>query len=320
MVAGFQTSVATQPAQAVEGDFCSTNPRFTVDAGQGALVAGPDGVYVGRFCWSAPPLDNDNAKSLVNSYGSGQVLGFVHREQQALITRFLDIASMLVPKGFAVTVYNGGDFWVRNSGSGTAQVGMKAYANFADGKVTFAAASSPTGGASSTGSIAASTFSVTGSIEGDVLDVTAVGSGTVRDGATISGTGISSETTIVGQLTPLLDGEAAGGVGRYYVSKVHDEVASTTVSGTYGTFTAGTTTGGTYGVGDVLQGTGVDAGTTITALITGTGGAGTYAVSSNTVVASTTISVAALNVETKWYAMSAGLAGELVKISDHPLG
>jgi hypothetical protein len=36
---GFQTVVNTQPAPAVEGDFCNTNPRFSVDAGPGGLQA-----------------------------------------------------------------------------------------------------------------------------------------------------------------------------------------------------------------------------------------------------------------------------------------
>lgn len=46
---------------------------------------------------------------------------------------------------------------------------------------------------------------------------------------------------------------------------------------------------GTIYLGMVLTGTGVIAGTTITAFLTGTGGAGTYTVSTSTTVASTTI-------------------------------
>lgn len=311
----FQTAVNTQPALGVAGDFASTNPRFTVDAGQGALVAGANGVYVGRFCWSAPPVDNDNANSLVNSSGSGPVLGFVHREQQALITSYLADASMLVPAGFAVTVFNGGDFLAKNDGAGAVTVGMKAYANFADGKVTFAVAGTPTTGASATGStVAAATFSTTGSIAGNILTVTAVGSGSVYKGATISGTSVVSGTKITSQISG-----TANGVGTYYVSIPNQTVASTTISGTYGLFTAGTTTG-TFGLGNVLTGTGVVAGTILTDFISGTGGAGTYVADNNTAVGSTTISVIASNVETKWVAMSAGLAGELIKISDHANG
>ena len=48
---GRQTAVSVQPAVGVSGDFCDLNPRYTLDAGAGALVAGPNGVRVGRFAW-----------------------------------------------------------------------------------------------------------------------------------------------------------------------------------------------------------------------------------------------------------------------------
>ena len=79
---------------------------------------------------------------------------------------------------------------------------------------------------------------------------------------------------------------------------------------------------GNFEIGDILSGAGgggVTAGTAIYGLGTGTGGLGTYYVSPSQTVTSTTISATG-NVETKWIAMSTGLPGELVKISDHPLG
>jgi hypothetical protein len=312
---GFPTSVNVQQAPAVAGDFASGNPRATVLAGQGALVAGAAGVVVGRFAWlSAAQIDNDNAASLVNNFGAGPVAGFVHREQQGLITTYLADASMVVPQGFPVTLFSGGDFWVVNAGSTEALVGQKAYAGYADGKVSFAATGTPTTGASVTASVAASTASVTGSIAGNVLTVTAVGSGVVINGATISGSGVASGTKIVSQLSG-----TAGGIGTYSVSIPEQTVASTTVSMTYGTMTVSAVGSGALTLGDVLSGSGVDAGTTITQFLTGTGGTGTYAVSSNTVVSSTTVTAYG-NVETKWIAMSAGATGELVKISSQPLG
>lgn len=54
-------------------------------------------------------------------------------------------------------------------------------------------------------------------------------------------------------------------------------------------------TSGTIQVGQVISGTGVTAGTTITALGTGTGGIGTYTVSVSQTVASTTISTVAID-------------------------
>jgi hypothetical protein len=62
---------------------------------------------------------------------------------------------------------------------------------------------------------------------------------------------------------------------------------ASSISGT--TLTVGGTVTGTFAVGMVLSGTGVTAGTTITALGTGTGGAGTYTVSASQTVSSTTI-------------------------------
>lgn len=318
MSGGFQTQVYNQPVQAVAGDFASVNPYFTLDAGPGGLIAGASGVVIGRFAWTVPPVDPNSANQVVNSFGYGSVAGFCHRAQQGLNSTFLSDAGTTILQGIMVTLMTGGDFWVVNDGSTSAQVGQKAYANFATGKVSFAATGSPAAGASATGSsIAASTSSVTGSIAGDILTVTAVGSGTVYPGTTFTGSGVASGTKVVAQLSG-----TAGGVGTYSVNIPEQTVASTTLSGTYGTFTVGTATG-TFAVGDVIAGSGgggVTAGTILTALITGAGGTGsTFAADPTQTVTSSTIT-SVHTVETKWYAQSAGLAGELVKISSQPQG
>lgn len=323
---GFQTQVFNQENPAVAGDFASNAPFFQYNAGPGGLVAGPNGVAIGNFAWVFPPLDPNGTSQIAQNLGGGNygpVAGFVQRSLQGLNSTFLSFAGTAILKGMMVTLLTGGDFWVVNAGTGIAlpqgpgQAAMKAYARFSDGAVLFAASGSPPGSASFTAAIAASTFSVTGSIANNVLTVTNVGSGTIVQGATISGTGIATGTQIVQQLTPLLAGEALGGIGRYYVSIDEQTVASTTVSGTYGTMTVSAGSG--VVLGGVLSGTGVAAGTTVTQFGTGAGGTGTYFVNNNTVVASTTIGETTC-VETKWYAMSSGLTGEYVKISDHPLG
>jgi hypothetical protein len=306
---GWQTAVGVQPAPAVEGDFASSNPRFN---------AGGAGVRIGYFAWiTSLVIDNDNAPAIVNSFGAGPVAGFVHREQQGLNTTFLSNAGMLVQPGFPVTLHSGGDFWVTNNGSGAAQIGQKAYADLATGKVSFAATASAAS-ASVTGSIAASTFQVTGSIAGNLLTVTAVASGTVQPGA-ISGTGIASGCKVVKQVTPLLTGETLGGIGRYALNVPEQTIASETINGTYGTMTVSAVTSGTVGVGGLVGGSGVTTGTTVVALGTGAGGTGTYIVDTTQTVGSEALTVTT-NVETKWVAMSSGLSGELVKISDHLLG
>lgn len=311
---GFQTQTYYNPAPAVEGDFASTNPRATVLAGPGGLVAGISAI-VGRFAWATSSFtDTDGAPAVLNSFGSGPITGFIHREQQGLIQVYLQESTMQVPAGFPITAFMTGDFWIKNNGAAQATPGMKAYANFADGKATFAATGAPASASGSASSIAATTSSVTGSIAGNVLSVTAVSSGTVYPGTTISGTGVATGTQIVSQLSG-----TAGGIGTYSVSIPEQTVASTTISGTYGVLTVGGTIAGVFGLGQTLTGTGITLPTAITALITGTGGAGTYAVNANTVVASTAIT-AATNVETKFVCRSSGLPGELVKISSHLQG
>lgn len=304
----FQTSVNQQPAPAVAGDFASANPRSVALTVPGGFVAGAAGVTVGLFCW-ADVQTNTN----LSNFGTGTPVGFIHREQQALITAFLAETSNLVPAGLPVTVHRSGDFWMKNTGTNAVTIGMKAYANYATGAVTFAATGTPPTGGSVTASIAASTFSVTGSIADQVLTVTAVGSGTVVVGGTISGTGITTGTMVAAQLTG-----TAGGVGTYAVS-IPQTAASTTVSGAYGTMTVTAVGSGTLAVGDVLSGTSVTAGTYITALGTGTGGTGTYIVTPSGTTSSNTVTATGA-VETKWYAQSVGGAGELIKTSSQPLG
>lgn len=309
MTTGFQTQVNVQPAYGVEGDFASANPRFTVPALAGALVAGPGGVTVGRFAWQDPAN-----QVTVNNFGTGAPSGFMGRSMQALITTYLAETSMVVPAGFMVTLFNGGDFFVKNAGTTETAIGQKAYAEQTTGKISFAATGSPATGASVTGSVAASAGSFTGSISGNVFTVTVVGSGVVVPGGTLSGSGVATGTMVVAQLSG-----AAGGVGTYSVNINEQTVASTTVSETYGTLTVSAVGSGTLAVNDVISGSGVTAGTYITALGTGTGGTGTYIVSPTQTAGSTTVTVLS-NVETKWYAMNEAAPGELVIMSDHPLG
>ncbi len=308
-MSGFQTSVNITPAPGVAGDFASANPRASVLTSDRGFVAGTAGVIVGRFAWA-----DDATNVTVANSGTGAPTGFVARSGQVgLITAWLAESSMSIPAGLPVVLHSAGDFWVKNDGTTAATIGMKAYANYATGQVTFAATGAPPTGGSVTGSIAASTFSVTGSIADTLLTVTAVGSGTVVNGGTISGTGVTTGTTIVSQVSG-----TAGGVGTYRVSSPQT-VASTTVSGAYGTMTVTAVGSGSLAIGDVLSGSGVTAGTFITALGTGTGGTGTYIVSASQTAASTTITATGA-VETKWYAASIGTAGELIKMSSQALG
>lgn len=295
---GFPRQVNVVAAPAVAGDFCDSNPRATVNAGAGALVAGPNGVNVGLFAW-INPLDGYT----VNNYGAGAPDGFVHREQQAIITQYLAEGTSNVYQGAPVTLFSEGGFWVTNAGSTTSARNQLAYTNNSTGAVQFG---SNWTGASVTGSIAANV--VTGSISGTTLTVSAVTTGVLTNGQTISGTNVTSGTQIVSQLTG-----TSGGIGTYQVS-VSQTVASTTITGSGGTLTVTAVGSGTLGLGDSLTGSGVTSGTAINGFLTGSGGVGTYAVSIGQTAASTTITVATGTV-TKWMAASSGAPGELVKMT-----
>lgn len=280
---GFPQQVNVVQAPAVAGDFCDVSPRSTVDAGPGAIVAGAGGLTVGRFAWV-----QDANYSIALNTGSGAPTGFVHREQQALITAFLAESSNVVPQGLPVTLHSGGGFWVKNDGTTAATRGMKAYANNSNGKISFAATGTPTSGGSGSASTVDANVttagcrlavnSCTGSIAGTTLTVTAVGTGTVLGAGQILSGGSASvgfvdpATTIVAQLTG-----TAGSTGTYQVS-VSQSVASTTIAATGGGLTVNAMTTGTLCVGQVISGTGIVTGTKISGRGTGTGGAGTYTI------------------------------------------
>ena len=324
----FQTQVYPQPAPAVEGDFCSKNPRYNVLAGPGGMIAGSAGVTVGRFAWAFPPLDADGGPAVVQNSGWGPVTGFVGRRQGAgLITTFLADASMVINAGLPVTLYDSAEFWAKNTGSGEAQAGMKAFANMLTGAVTFAAAGSFPGGASDSGGVvAATTLTLTGSVSDNVLTVTAESAGKPYPGAVLSSNAIG---TVIKQLTNASGAISATnpadyGVGTYLLDTGEQTVAAgTTIGGYYGVYTVGTATG-TFAVGMYLSG-----GTTLptspppvlTLLLTGTGGnSSTFVTSGGNVAQSSHALVGNTAIETKWYARSTGLQNELVKISDKPLG
>lgn len=321
----FQTQVNTVPAPAVAGDFASANPRYSVLAGPGGLVSGPNGLTVGRFCWTTPsPADPDGEPTIANNTGIGPVAGFVHREQQALITTFLAESTMVIPQGFPVTVMRGGDFWVKNEGTTTALPGMFAYAAFANGAAFFKAAGSAIDTASVTGSIAAVSVTITGYVLGNVLTVTGTsGGGIIAPGAFITGTAsngsLAAGCTIVAQMT----GTQVGGNGTYSLSigeaTVGTSGSTTTFTATYGLLNVTAVASGTLSVGGTLNGTGVAANTTITGMGTGTGNTGTYYVN-NTQTQSSTSYTVGMDVLTKWVCFSQGAPGELVKIGDTPMG
>jgi len=143
-----------------------------------------------------------------------------------------------------------------------------------------------------TGTISGTTLTVATGTAGSLT--TPVPVGTITVGQVITGSGVAPGTVV----TSL--GSGTGGAGTYTIS-ISQTVSSATIMYSFGTavyFTgaiSGTTLTvaaspapvGTIAVGQTLLGTGITAGTIITALGSGSGAAGTYTVSASQTVAST---------------------------------
>jgi len=288
---GFPRQVNVVAAPAVLGDFADSNPRATVNASAGAFIAGPNGVAVGAFAWA------DAQNITVSNTGQGAPTGFVHRDQQGIITTYLADDTLMMYPGSPVTLFNEGGFWALNTGTTTSAIGNKAYANNATGQVTFNVTGTPptsgscTGGtlakivsASTGAAIPATAPSCTAAISGTTMTVSAIAAGTVIGvGQVLSGGSstvgyVDANTTVTGFVSG-----TNGGVGVYTVS-ISQTVASTTITASGGcmTLTGGNTTG-VFSVGDILavaSSGSLTAGTYITGIVSATGGAaGTYLLS-----------------------------------------
>ncbi len=95
------------------------------------------------------------------------------------------------------------------------------------------------------------------------------------------------------QIEDLSESGVVGNPGNGATAAISGSIGTMTASIAGTTMTVSAVISGAYAVGQVISGTGVTAGTSITALGTGTGGIGTYTVSQSQTVASTTITAAA---------------------------
>ncbi len=147
--ASFQTAINYQPGNAVAGDFASNNPRSTVLAGPGGLVAGTGGLNVGTFGW----VQTDGVTVLAT--GTTGTIGFVARQDmEALIAVYLDGSGNNIPAGMQVTLYNGGDFFCTTTT--TATVGQAVFVSQTTGAIQTGTAGSPPSGYSQTAFVVAS--------------------------------------------------------------------------------------------------------------------------------------------------------------------
>lgn len=128
---GFQTRLNRDLPIGIEGDFASTNPYHTVLTGEEGFRAAKGGVTIGRFAWA------DAETGLVtNAKVEKGILGFVRRDNTALIAEYLAESSLVIPEGFGITLYDKGDFWGRFAAGAT--IGQKVLANTQDGSLSAA--------------------------------------------------------------------------------------------------------------------------------------------------------------------------------------
>lgn len=177
---GFQTSVASQPSPGIEGGFHGANPHYTLtNPDEGMWVAGQEPPMIGRFAWA----NTANGQVTGAHPGVGTVrIGFVHRDQPAVIAGLLVGQSNHVVAGQGIDLLEDGPVWARFSAGAT--IGQKVYAAFADGACSAAASGAP----------ATASRSVT--TTNGSANITYSG-GAIHPGQPISGTGIPANATIV---------------------------------------------------------------------------------------------------------------------------
>lgn len=107
----FQNQVYITPAQAVAGDFASSNPMEYKLSSTGRMVADASGVKVGQF---AALNANGTVTTVPGAAPAGGLsrVGFVHRENNAQIVTYLAESGFTIQPGQAVALFGSGDFWV----------------------------------------------------------------------------------------------------------------------------------------------------------------------------------------------------------------
>lgn len=131
---GFQTTVNRNPPLAVEGNFASAGVTHNVLAGTQQFVADTTGVTMARFAYA----DVTTGK-VKNAKVAGGVVGFVRRgDNTAVITNWMGEASMVIPAGYGVTLYDRGDFWAKTTTVAT--VGQSVFSSDTTGEIATGAA------------------------------------------------------------------------------------------------------------------------------------------------------------------------------------
>lgn len=207
--AGFQTFTNRELPIGVPGDWNGANIRANVPVGPWSLVAPPSGVNVGVIAWADPA-----AGIASNYYRPNAFSGFIHRQQQALITGFLAIATANIPSGEMVAAMAQGD-WL-GIFTGGCSVGQKVYANPTTGALT---------GAATGNSLTITGATITLTTAG-LMTVAGTPSGTIAIGQIVVAAGVPPGTYIASL------GSGTGGTGTYNVANLDGTPLAAVAGGT----------------------------------------------------------------------------------------
>lgn len=217
---GFQGFVNQQPPPAEQGDFAGSNIRTSLSAGpQGYISDGT--VTVGWFAFATPNNGDQSANPppesiATGTHTSGQLVGFVHRENQGIIVPFLAYFVELIQAGFPVTLMSRGDYWTQFAGAVTR--GQPVYADATTGQPTVTS-----GGNILTPFVVVDTVPADASFTGvlayahagdEFLTLTVSSlTGVVEIGAFLNGVSVGNNVYVLQQLTG-----TPGAAGTYLVS------------------------------------------------------------------------------------------------------
>lgn len=127
-----QKQVNIAIALGVAGDFASQNPYHTLLAGRAQYRVGATPVLIGTFA------EVDTTTGLaVNAVSGTKPFGFVGRQSNnAIITQWMGSSSMQLQPGYAITLYDGGDFYIQIAAATV--TGQNVFASTTDGSIATA--------------------------------------------------------------------------------------------------------------------------------------------------------------------------------------
>ena len=194
----FQTEVNRYLAPGVKGGWASANPHASLlQSNNGDLtetaspiavwMVGEAGVIVGQFAFADTVTGEVTSSSpggaLMTGTTAGTVrVGFVQRDQFALVTPYMAGTGVTLFEGQPVTLLAEGDVWAEFAGG--AAMGSFVFANYGTGAAVAGATSTPP----------TTTFSVT--TASGSPNLTAVGAGAVA-GQPVTGTGIPAGARLI---------------------------------------------------------------------------------------------------------------------------